>query len=47
MANKDDSLRKKEAFKSFLETSSTPIADSKKNASDNEAVCKSVITLDE
>jgi hypothetical protein len=38
--NKDQANRKKEAFKSFLETSTSPgTTDSKKNLSDHEEVC--------
>lgn len=37
---KDDSSRKKDAFKSFLETNASPLqVDTKKNTSDHEEVC--------
>lgn len=43
------SSRKKEAFKSFLETNASPIInrDSKKNTSDQEEVCIFISYLDE
>lgn len=43
---KDDSSRKKDAFKSFLETNASPYLDTKKNASDHEEVCKINHNLD-
>ena len=43
--NINDASRKKEAFKSFLETNASPVGvrDSKKNPSDQEEVCKLII----